>query len=346
MHVETTPFGTLRDGREVDRIELAAGTVTVGIITYGGTLATFRGPDDRGDVADIALGFDTLEGWLTDPQYFGGIVGRFANRIRHGRFPLDGIDIRVTTNRGAHHLHGGAAGFDKAVWAAEPFATPDTVGVTLTHRSPAGDEGFPGALDVAAVYELDAGGALQLTLEASTDAPTVVNLTNHVYLNLAGEGTILDHEVALAAGSYLPVDADTLPLGEVRAVAGTPMDFRTPQSVGSRIGHDDEQLRLAGGYDHCYALDGTHGELRPCATVVAAGRRLDVATTQPGVQFYSGQGIRLRAGRGGREYGPHSGLCLETQHYPDSPNHPAFPSTVLRPGERFGETTVYRLGSA
>ncbi len=328
--MSSRPFGELPGGRAVDRFDLEAGGVRASVLTYGGILASLRGPDG----VDVALGFDRLAGWLDDPQYFGVLVGRYANRIRGGRFTLDGQPVEVTRNRGDHHLHGGAEGFDKAVWAAESFSGAAAVGVRLRHHSPDGDEGFPGALDVEVTYSLDRAGTLTIDYSAAATAPTVVNLTNHVYLNLAGGGTVAGHEVTLAASSYLPVDGDTLPTGEIAGVAGTRMDLR----AGARVG--------GGGYDHCFVVDGTPGELRRCAAVTAAGRRLEVATTQPGVQFYSGDGIRERTGRGGQQYGPGSGLCLETQHFPDSPNHSHFPSTRLAAGARFHEITELRLTSA
>jgi aldose 1-epimerase len=346
MDIETRPFGRLPDGRTVERVDLSAGAVSASILTYGGIIASFQGPNTRGDLADITLGFDDLAGWLEDPQYIGALVGRFANRIRGARFTLDGEDVHITRNRGDHHLHGGRIGFDKVIWEAEPFSRADRVGVVLSHHSPEGTEGFPGSMDVGVTYSLTADGSLTLEYTATTDRPTVVNLTNHVYFNLAGSGSILDHEVTLHAARFLPVDDATLPTGDIASVAATPMDFTSSRIVGDRIDADDEQLRLAGGYDHCWVIDGKPGELRRCARVVAAGRRLDVRTTQPGVQFYSGNAIRPRVGRGGERYGPHSGLCLETQHFPDSPNHARFPSTRLDPGERFSETTVYRLGAA
>lgn len=345
MRADRRPFGHLENGRQIDRIDLAAGDVAAAVLTYGATLASLQAPDAHGEVADVVLGFDALDGWLDDPQYFGSTVGRFSNRIRHGRLHLDGVDIQVTANDGPHHLHGGAVGFDKVVWEAEPFMGDGAVGVVLSHSSPDRDEGFPGALDVSVSYTLDDAGGLTIAFTAECDRPTVVNLTNHAYLNLAGGGTIDDHEVAIAASRYLPVDDATLPTGEIATVAGTPFDLRTPHRLGALLGETREQLRLAGGYDHCFVVDGEPGVLRPCAVVRAAGRRLEVATTQPGVQVYSGQHIRPRRGRGGQRYGPRSGLCLETQHFPDAPNHPGFPPTVLRPGDRLTETTRLSLRS-
>ncbi len=345
MSVEVAPFGVLPDGTVVDAIHLSSATLSVTVLTYGATLASIRVPDTDGNVADVALGFDDLEGWLHDPQYFGSVVGRFANRIRRGRFPLDGRTVQVTPNRGDHHLHGGARGFDKAVWSADIVEGNGAVAARLRHRSPDGDEGYPGALDVTVVYEL-AADTLTIRYEATTDAPTLVNLTNHVYLNLAGGGDVLDHIVKLNAAAFLPIDDETLPTGEIRSVAGTPMDLRSPVRIGDAVSADAEQVRRARGFDHCWVVGGTAGALRACATVVGGGRRLDVATTQPGVQFYTGQGIRPRAGRNGSSYGPNAGFCLETQHFPDSPNHDHFPSTRRGPDDRYAETTRFRFGPA
>ena len=319
------PFGTLPDGRDVDRIDLANGGTEVSLLTYGGIIASWRSPNAKGDVADVVIGFDSLDGWCSDPQYFGAVVGRYANRIRNGRFPLDGRLVDVTSNQGDNQLHGGATGFDKAVWAAESHAHGSDVGVTLRHVSPDGDEGYPGMLSVAVTYRLDDAGTLHMDFAAYTDAPTVVNLTNHVYWNLAGSGEILDHVAQIDAGSFLEIGDGTLPTGVTRPVDNTPFDFRHPRRIGDRIADPDGQLALGGGYDHCYVIDGTPGILRPCARVMTDERVLEIATTQPGVQFYSGNGIRRRSGRNGQIYGPYSAFCLETQHFPDAPNISHFP---------------------
>ncbi len=346
MQVTTRPFGELPDGASVEAIDLTAGPYLATVLTYGGILASFVGPDADGVNRDVVVGFDDLEGWRTDPQYFGALVGRFANRIARGRFPLDGADVQVAVNRPPHHLHGGVVGFDKAIWSAEPFEEHAAVGVALRHHSPDGDEGFPGALDVAVTYTLDAMGALTLTYVATCDAPTIVNLTNHVYFDLGGKGSVLDHELTVHASRFVEVDEATIPTGSILEVEGTPFDFRSPHRVGERIGGDHPQLRVASGYDHCFVVDGAPGTLRPCAVVEAAGRRLEVETTQPGVQVYSGNGIRERSVRGGRRLGTHGGLCLETESFPDAPNHSHFPSARLDPGEEYREITVYRLGPA
>ena len=341
MHSITThPFGALLDGRDVDRIDLANGDTEISILTYGGIIASWRAPNAAGDVADVVIGFDSLDGWLADPQYFGAVVGRYANRIRNGSFPLDGRVVDVTANQGENQLHGGAIGFDKAIWVAEDHSSGTDVGVTLRHVSPEGDEGYPGTLTATVTYTLNDAGRLQMDFTALTDAPTVVNFTNHVYWNLAGKCDILDHIAQIDAASFLEVGTGTLPTGTIRSVDGTPFDFRQPRRIGDRIAESDEQLALGGGYDHCYVIDGTPGLLRLCARVTADGRVLEIETTQPGVQLYSGNGIRPRSGRDGQTYESHSALCLETQHFPDAPNMPHFPSTRLDPGDTYAESTT------
>jgi aldose 1-epimerase len=344
--IDPHPFGHLPDGRSVERYDLANGDVVVGILTYGAIIASWTAPNAAGDVTDVVIGFDDLEGWRTDPQYFGAVVGRYANRIRDGRFPLDGRMIDVTTNQGNNQLHGGAVGFDKAVWDADVIDAGSDVGVRLRHVSPSGDEGYPGTLTVDVTYTLDSAGTVSMDFVASTDAPTVVNLTNHVYWNLAGRGDILDHRVRIDASTFLEIGEGTLPTGAVRSVEGTAFDFRRPRRIGDHIDDVDDQLALGGGYDHCYVVDGEPGTLRPCATVTADGRVLEIATTQPGVQFYSGNGIRSRRGRDGATYGRHSAFCLETQHFPDAPNIPDFPSTRLDPGEELTESTTMTVRPA
>lgn len=344
--VDVRPFGHLADGRQVDRFDLVNGDTTVGILSYGGIIASWVTPNADRDLSDVVIGFDDLDGWRTDPQYFGAVVGRYANRIRYGRFPLDGRTVDVTSNQGDHQLHGGAKGFDKAVWDAEVQRSEPDAGVRLRHVSPSGDEGYPGTLTVEVTYALDAAGTLRMDFVASTDAPTVVNLTNHVYWNLAGTGDILDHVVRIDASTFLEIGEGTLPTGAVRPVEGTAFDFRRPRRIGDHIDDVDDQLALGGGYDHCYVVAGDPGSLRPCASVVGGGRVLEIATTQPGVQFYSGNGIRSRPGRGDETYGRHSAFCLETQHYPDAPNIPAFPSTRLDPGDELRESTTMSVRPA
>jgi aldose 1-epimerase len=326
--------------------------IELDVITYGGTVTRLLAPDRNGELADIVLGHEWLEAYLAGTPYFGAIVGRYGNRIAEGRFTLDGKEHRLAVNNGPNHLHGGLKGFDKVVWAAEPYSSEAESGVALTYVSADGEEGYPGELTVRVTYALTAGGELRIDYEATTDAPTVVNLTHHGYWNLAGHGSgdILGHELTLHADRFTPVDGTLIPTGELRAVDGTPFDFRSPTEIGARIGADDEQLTFGGGYDHNFVLEGWRpdGELRPAAVLrdAPSGRTMEVLTTEPGVQFYSGNFLDgSDIGKGGVVYERRTGLCLETQHYPDSPNQPDFPSVVLRPGETYRSTTVYRFSA-
>jgi aldose 1-epimerase len=343
MDVTRHPFGQLPDGRAVERFDLTGDDIAMSVLDLGATIASIRLRDAAGEMHDIVLGFDDLMGWIDHPQFFGAIVGRYANRLRDGRFTVDGQPHAVTRNEGPNHLHGGVVGFDKVLWTGEPIRSPDEAGVVLRYTSAAGEEGYPGTLDVQVSYVLDAQRSILIDIEATTDTPTVVNLANHAYFDLSGTGSILDHEVAIHADRFLPIDDAKLPTGSILPVDGTPMDLRVPTRIADVIHNDDPQLRLAGGFDHCWVIQDPAGTLRPCATVSTHAMAMSVLTTQPGVQFYSGNAIRPCRGRGGATYAPHSGLCLETQHFPDSPNQPAFPSTVLRPGERFHERTLLRF---
>ncbi|MGY1601629.1 aldose epimerase family protein [Geodermatophilus sp. SYSU D00815] len=341
MSVRREVFGVLPDGREVLRFVLGAGEHRVAVLTYGAVLQSVRVPDAGGDVADVVLGFDDLEGYLADDGFQGAVAGRYANRIAGARFTLDGVEHRLPANHGDACLHGGPEGFARRLWSAEEVPG----GVELTLVSPDGDQGFPGELVATVRYELSEEG-LALTYGAVTDAPTVVNLTNHAYWNLAGAGTVEDHALELAASRFVAVDEALIPVA-IEPVDGTPLDFRTPTRVGDRLRAPHEQLRRAQGYDHAWVLDGSG--LRRAARVVdpASGRVLEVHTDQPSVQFYSGNFLDgSAAGRGGRAHRQSDGLCLETQHLPDSPNRPEFPSTVLRPGERYATRTVFRFGTA
>ncbi|NUP48806.1 MAG: galactose mutarotase [Catenulispora sp.] len=338
-------FGTLPDGRPVHRWTLRdeAG-LTAHVLTYGAILQSLYVPDRHGHTANVALGFDKLDGYLARAPFFGATIGRFGNRIAGGRFALDGkiYQVPLSDQPRPNALHGGEEGFDTRLWNAEPVAD----GVELSLVSADGDQGFPGTLHVTVRYTL-AGGQLRIDYSATTDAPTVVNLTNHSYLNLAGEGapTVLDHELTLGAGGFLPVDAQLIPLGDPVPVAETPFDFTTARPLGARIDESHEQLRLAGGYDHCWALDGGCTEdPRPVAELSHApsGRTLTLSTTEPGIQVYTGNYLDgALTGPSGRPYGRFSGIALETQHFPDSPNRPHFPTTELRPGTEFRSSTVY-----
>jgi len=341
--VSCSPFGRLPDGTPVDRFALSSGRgVEVRLMSYGAAIISVRAPDREGRVEDVVLGFDALDDYLTKARYFGTIVGRFGNRIARGRFELDGVTYQLAVNNGANHLHGGIRGFDKAVWHAEPFERDGNTGVAFTYTSVDGEEGYPGTLTVSVSYTLTAGNDLVLDYRATCDRPTPINLTNHSYFNLAGRGCgdILQHLLRLNADRYTPVDETMIPTGAVAGVADTPFDFRWPSLIGARINDDDEQLRRAGGYDHNYVLNGAG--MRQAAHVVdrTSGRTLDVATTEPGVQFYAGNNLDLA--RNG--FARRSAFCLETQHFPDSPNHPNFPSTILRPGQTYESTTVFTFG--
>ncbi len=342
--IKRESWGTTSEG-PVDRYTLSGGGLTVRVLTYGGIVQSIEVPDRDGRIAGVVLGFDSLQGYLDNPgPYFGAIIGRFGNRIAAGRFTLDGAGFQVPVNDGPNSLHGGTTGFDKRIWSAEPSAD----GLLLTHVSPDGDQGYPGELSVTVGYSLT-GDGLRIDYTATTDAPTVVNLTNHSYFNLAGEGSghIYDHVLHLDADHYTPVDATAIPTGEIAPVEGTSMDFRTPTPIGARIRDAHPQLLYGQGYDHNWVLNGQAGELRPAARVVdpGSGRTLTVHTTEPGVQFYSGNFLDgTMAGTSGRTYRQGDGLALETQHYPDSPNQAAFPSTVLRPGRTYRSTTVLEFG--
>jgi aldose 1-epimerase len=342
-------FGKTQDGIAVQLYTLSNGKgVRITLTNYGGIITSIVVPDREGRAGDIVLGFDTLEGYLKGHPYFGAIIGRYGNRIGKARFSIDGVEYRLAANDGDNHLHGGVKGFDKVVWHAREYADPAGQHVALHYRSPDGEEGYPGNLDVNVVYTLNEDNQLRIEYTATTDKPTVVNLTNHSYFNLAGEGDILGHILRLNADQFTPVDSGLIPTGELRSVNGTPLDFTTPTAIGARINQDDEQLRFGRGYDHNFVVRGPAGTLREAAEVYEpkTGRVLRVLTTEPGIQFYSGNFLdgTLR-GKGGRLYAHRSGFCLETQHFPDSPNKPQFPSTVLRPGQSYRSTTVYEFSA-
>ncbi len=344
---ERMVVGAGRTPVEVFTLTCAAG-LTARIMTCGATLMSLVAPDRRGALTDVLLGFERVESYLEPHPYFGSLIGRYANRIAWGRFTLDGQVYSLPCNDGPHHLHGGPAGFHRALWRPEPADGPAGPELTLRYLSPDGEGGYPGALTVVVRYTLSDSGALRIDYEAETDRPTIVNLTSHPYFNLAGGGDVLGHELFLAADAFLPVDETLIPTGELRSVAGTPMDFTSPMPIGARLGADEAQLRQAGGgYDHCYVLR-SRGDLAALSARLVeplSGRALEVYTTRPGLQLYTGNALdgSLR-GKGGQRYGRHAGVCLEAQHFPDAPNRPHFPSPVLRPGERYRHTTVYRLG--
>ena len=343
-------FGRTADGREVEEYTLknAAG-MEVRFITFGGIIRSVRVPDRQGRFANVALGFENLAKYEAEHPYFGAITGRYANRIGGGKFNLDGVDYQLFKNDGGNSLHGGEFGFDKRLWAA----SESDGAVELTYLSPNGEEGFPGNLDVTVRYGLDGDNGLLIDYAAETDAPTMVNLTNHSYFNLLGEGegTICDHVLTLNADQYTPTDGMQIPTGEIAPVAGTPFDFRRAKTIGSGQRSAHSQIIAAKGYDHNFVLnrDGlAEGELVLAAQVYEprSGRVMEVWTTEPGLQFYAGNFLDATlVGASGRLYRQSDGFALETQHFPDSPNKPHFPSTVLRPGERFESTTVYRFST-
>jgi aldose 1-epimerase len=349
--VTDRPFGTLPDGAEARLFTLDNGRGMRATVTdYGGIVTTLIVSDRAGHGADVVLGYDSLESYLRASPYFGALVGRYANRIAHARFTLDGATYALAANDHGNSLHGGSVGFDKRLWQAEPFQDSARAGVRLHLVSADGDEGYPGRLDVVVTYAVTDSNELRITYLATTDKPTVLNLSHHGYWNLAGHasGDILGAELMLAADSFTPVDSLLIPTGEVRSVAGTPLDFRTPTAIGARIGQDDAQLRFGKGYDHNWVVDGAAGTLRLAARVrdPGSGRVMEVLTTEPGIQFYSGNFLDgSNIGKGGVAYRHRAGFCLETQHFPDSPNHPSFPSTVLRPGQEYRSTTVYRFSA-
>jgi aldose 1-epimerase len=350
--IETKPFGKTTSGETVELFTLSRpGAPTVAITNQGGFIVSIEAPDRSGRTADVTLGYKDLAGYLSDTSYLGCLVGRYANRIGNASFDLDGKHYTLSANNGPNTLHGGPTGFCRRVWTAKVVSGKDGDALELTYVSRDGEEGYPGTLTATVVYSLREDGGLVLDYKATSDAATVVNLTNHAYFNLAGEGqgTILDHELELESDQFTPVDATLIPTGELRSVAGTPFDFRKPTAIGARIDAADEQIRVAGGYDHNFVVRGEAGTLRLAARVVdkKSGRVLEVLTTQPGIQFYTGNFLDGKVvGKSGKAYPKRGALCLETQHYPDSPNQPAFPSSVLRPGEVYHETTVYRLGVA
>jgi aldose 1-epimerase len=350
--VTRAPFGRTPDGRAVDVVVLTnARGLEMRAITYGGAIVSLRVPDREGRLGDVVLGHDRLEGYLTASPYFGCIVGRYANRIARGLFTLDGHAYRLATNDGPNHLHGGNRGFDKVVWQAETFEGPDGAGVVFSYASPDGEEGYPGRLAARVTYTLTDRDELAFEYSATTDKPTPVNLSQHSYFNLAGEGKgdVLGHLLTIHADRYTPVDATLIPTGALAPVEGTPFDFRKPTAIGARIGDEHGQLVHGGGYDHNFVLNRQGRGLAPAARLAepTTGRVMEVLTTEPGLQFYSGNFLdgSIR-GKSGRAYGHRSGLCLETQHFPDSPNQPWFPSTILRPGGEYRSKTVLAFSTS
>lgn len=347
MPISDQPFGQLRDGRDVTRYTLSNGNLQACILNYGGILQSLQVPDRKGNLADVLLGFDTLEPYIDEHPYFGALIGRYANRIAEGKFSLNGKNYLLACNNGPNHLHGGNQGFDRKLWEAEARDSEQGPQLILRYLSPDGEEGYPGNLHVEVTYTLTEL-ALKIDYLATTDAPTILNLTNHAYFNLAGRGTILDHEIRLYADDYLPVDEHLIPEEFSAWVAGTAMDLRERKPIREYLQQQDIQIERAnGGFDHCWILvrrpakDGFAAEL----VDPGSGRCMCVYTTQPGIQFYTGNFLDgTLTGKNRATYEKHAGLCLETQHYPDSPNHMAFPSAVLQPGETFRQSTSYEFG--
>jgi len=345
--IEVQPFGTLPNGLRADLYVLRnAHGIEARITNFGATVVSILAPDRHGKFADVVLGFDDLEGYAQNRKFFGATVGRYANRIAGGRFILGSNKYTLATNNGANHLHGGTQGFDRALWAATDTRNRD--GVTFRYRSPDGEEGYPGNLDVEVSFTLTSDDALRIDYRASTDRATPINLTNHSFFNLGDETDILGHELKLFAERFTPVDDSLIPIGELRAVAGTAFDFRTPARIGARIDADDIQLRRAGGYDHNLILAKKSGRLDVAAEVYhrKSGRALRVLTTEPGLQFYSGNFLDGSVtGKNRTVYTRRYGFCLEAQHYPDSPNQPHFPSTILMPADTYRQTTIYQFAA-
>jgi aldose 1-epimerase len=345
--IQSRSFGTLPDGRDVTIYKVTSPTGMVMEVTnYGGIITRLTAPDRDGMFEDIVLGYDNLEGYLTETPYFGAIIGRYGNRIAKGQFTLDGETYTLAQNNGENHLHGGIQGFDKVLWNAEPFSMGNEYGIVFTYDSPDGEEGYPGTLKARVTYMLTADNRVIFSYQATTDKATPVNLTQHSYFNLAGPSSdsILDHELMLAADHFTPIDSGLIPTGEIRPVAGTPFDFTTATPIGERINADDEQIVFGLGYDHNWVLSDMTSDMRLAARVhePTSGRVMEVLTEEPGIQFYAGNFLDgTITGKGGNVYEYRSGFCLETQHFPDSPNQSSFPSTILRPGETYQTRTIY-----
>lgn len=350
--ITSAPFGKTADGQSVEIYTLRnRHGMEARITNYGGIVVSLTAPDRAHKFADVVLGYDDLDSYLNPPfPYFGAIIGRYGNRIAKGRFTLNGVEYKLAVNNGENHLHGGLKGFDKVVWTAQQIKSAAGPALALTYLSKDGEEGYPGNLRVRVVYTLTNNNELKIDYTASTDKDTVTNLTHHSYFNLAGEGNgdILDHRVVLKASRFVPTDAGSIPTGELKNVTGTPFDFLSAHAIGERIDDDDPQLKFGNGYDHTWVINGRAGVLRQAASVYepVTGRVMEVWTTEPGVQFYTGNFLDgSRPGKSGKPYQRRSGFCLETQHYPDSPNRPNFPTTTLRKGATYRSTTIYRFST-
>jgi len=347
--ISRQPFGATQDGKSVELFTLRnKNGIEAKITNYGGIVVSLLVPDRNGNMGDVVLGYDRLDNYIADNPYFGALIGRFGNRISKGRFTLDGVDYRLAVNDGENHLHGGLKGFDKVVWDAAEAESREGPALHLKYVSPDGEEGYPGTLLVDVIYTLTDSNELKIEYSAVSDKPTVANLTHHSYFNLAGEGngTILDHVLTINADLFTPVGTGLIPTGELRSVEGSPLDFRKPTRIGERIDADDEQMKLGGGYDHNWVLNKSTNALMQAARVEdrSTGCVMEVLTTEPALQFYSGNFLTGKnIGKKGHPYVYRSGFCLETQHYPDSPNRREFPSTLLDAGKKYTSTTVYRF---
>lgn len=344
--IEKRLFGKLADGTAVDLYTLTnKHGLQAQITNYGGAVVALHAPDRRGRMADVVLGYEDLSGYVDDKAYFGFLVGRYANRIAKGKFSLSGVEYQLAQNNGVNHLHGGVRGFNKVVWQARELRRTGAVALELSYLSRDGEEGYPGNLSLTVIYALTDANELRIEYAATTDKETIINLTHHSYFNLAGEGNILRHELRINADRFTPTDETQIPTGELKTVKGTPFDFTRRSAIGSRINQADEQLRRGRGYDHNFVLNKKGEELSLAAEVYepVTGRAMQVWTTEPGVQLYTGNFLDNVRGKAGKIYNQRDGFCLEAQHFPDSPNKAAFPSTVLKPKVQYTQTTVYKF---
>jgi aldose 1-epimerase len=350
--MEIKPFGKTADGTPISLYVLKnSNGVEASVTNYGAIIVSLKVPDKSGKLADVVLGYDDVTGYTRDGFFLGATIGRYGNRIAKGQFTLEGQTYNLPKNDGPNHLHGGPHGFYNRIWQGKDVSTPQAEAVQFEYVSKDGEEGYPGNLKVQVKFTLTKANELRIDYAATTDKATIVNLTNHSYFNLAGEGapTNADHQLTIHASRFTPVNSTLIPTGELRSVKGTPFDFTTPHAIGERIGQDDQQIKLGKGYDHNFVLDNESkaGALVLAAEVYepASGRVMDVLTTEPGIQFYAGNFLTGATGKGGKKYPHRSALCLETQHFPDSPNQPSFPSTELKAGQQYKTTTVYRFST-
>ncbi|SFZ91998.1 aldose 1-epimerase [Flaviramulus basaltis] len=351
LSITNSEFGKMPDSTVVEQYKLVNNNgVEVNIITYGGRITSLKVPNKKGDFENVVLGFDNLDDYLKENPFFGALIGRFGNRIAKGKFTLEGKDYTLATNNGENHLHGGIKGFDSVVWEAEPIEEKENSILKLTYLSKDGEEGYPGNLKITVIYTLTKDNALEVSYEATTDKTTVVNLTQHAYFNLSGDFSkdILNHDVVINSNTYLPVDETQIPTGEIRNVKGTPFDFTSVKKIGKEIAINNEQLKLGGGYDHCWIVNGEKGNMNFVASAYdeTSGRFMEVYSEEPGMQFYTANFLdnTLPIPNGGT-YAKRTGFCFETQHYPDSPNQKDFPTTILEPGEIYSTKTTYKFST-